>query len=455
MVIRISVAWTTERRSSAASASRVGTPRRATTGRCTSTARTGPGSRRCAPARAERRAGALEQQLAREQRAVELEAGDRAHRPVAGSAMGERHAVDRLGADVTEARASRPRARSRPQLAARGRVGEHAARGRGTCAAPSPARRQGGSPRARACRPRRTRGSELRSSSSSAPSTGPNRPSAASGGVASTTRAPGTQRAASAIAACTRAVSPASQIASACSWEIEHHHTPPACSASPGADLAAGELADQHVEVARSGRAARTCPGRSGRRARPSSRTPRSRRASSRSARPPASRGGPPSPRRRAAAAARAGCGRAVRSPPPSPQRTPMPLGVGVGEQRREVDEDAVVVDQLAGAAVDRHHRDGDLAAVLARVGDIGLHDRRVALLERLHELVAHAADGPAEARPRVADRVAAVHRIGVAEAHRRVVGQVRREAVGLHRVDVGEQGGAVGHGSSLGRTPP
>ncbi len=44
-------------------------------------------------------------------------------------------------------------------------------------------------------------------------------------------------------------------------------------------------------------------------------------------------------------------------------------------------------------------------------------------------------------------DGVAAVDRIGVAEAHGDVVGEVGGEAAGVHRVDVGEQLGSVGHG--------
>src|SRR4051794_8791324 len=52
----------------------------------------------------------------------------------------------------------------------------------------------------------------------------------------------------------------------------------------------------------------------------------------------------------------------------------------GRGEQRRQVDVDAVVRDQLVRAdLVDRHHRHGDLGAVQAPVGHLGLDHGRLA----------------------------------------------------------------------------
>ena len=50
----------------------------------------------------------------------------------------------------------------------------------------------------------------------------------------------------------------------------------------------------------------------------------------------------------------------------------------GLGEQRREVDEDAVVDDAAVALAVDRRDRDGDRVAVLLRVGDVRLGDGAV-----------------------------------------------------------------------------
>src|SRR4051794_13564741 len=135
------------------------------------------------------------------------------------------------------------------------------------------------------------------------------------------------------------------------------------------------------------------------------------------------------------------GCAGATRAP-----RASAPLG----EQGSEVDEDPVVGDELAARSVDRHDGHRDAASVLARVGDARLDDRGIARLPLLDDVMVDTVDGVAEGRPRVADRVASAHEWRVAEAHRRVGREVLREAVGLHRVDVGEEVGVVGHGGDV-----
>ena len=72
-----------------------------------------------------------------------------------------------------------------------------------------------------------------------------------------------------------------------------------------------------------------------------------------------------------------------------------------------------------SAGAVDRHDGDGDGAAVLARVGDVGLGDHGPSSdSQRRDDVVRDAVDGLAEAGPHVAHGVAAVHGVGVAEAH-------------------------------------
>src|SRR4051812_3812518 len=122
-----------------------------------------------------------------------------------------------------------------------------------------------------------------------------------------------------------------------------------------------------------------------------------------------------------------------------------MLLSAALGEQRGDVHEDAVVLDELA-SPVDRHHGERDRRVVVARVCDVGLHDRRRGRLPLLDDRVRDAGDAGAEAGPRVAYGLAPHDRVGVPEAERHVLAEVIGEAVWLHRVDVGEQRAAGRH---------
>ena len=98
----------------------------------------------------------------------------------------------------------------------------------------------------------------------------------------------------------------------------------------------------------------------------------------------------------------------------------------GLGEQRRQVDEDPVVDDAAVALAVDRHDRHGDRAAVLLRVGHVRLGDGALVGLPA-PQPSCETPSSPRRSRPTRRGRRRGRGSVGVAEAHGHVLGQVLR----------------------------
>ena len=123
----------------------------------------------------------------------------------------------------------------------------------------------------------------------------------------------------------------------------------------------------------------------------------------------------------------------------------------GSGEDGGEVDVDLPVAHLVAVEDQDVAVGHGDRLAVQAAVLHVDLHDDGVADLVHLQDVVGQAVDrGPEALHPLLHGGVPD-GRVHVGEAEPHVRREVRDELVGVHAVDVGEDGGYVtGHGALL-----
>src|SRR5262249_37218414 len=121
------------------------------------------------------------------------------------------------------------------------------------------------------------------------------------------------------------------------------------------------------------------------------------------------------------------------------------------GEYGRQVDVDLPVAHLVAVEDQDVAVGHGDRLAVQAAVLHVDLHDDGVADLVHLQDVVGQAGDRGPEALPPLPHGGVADGRVHVGEAEPHVRREVRDELVGVHAVDVGEDGGYVpGHGGSF-----